>query len=75
MIKYAIVYVYRRLKKEAVDAFLVHTVHDEIVVETSEEDAEQVKEIMKEEMERAGRLMIKEVPMKADAMISDIWEH
>ncbi len=75
MIKYAIVYVYRRLKKESLDAFLVHTVHDEIVVETAEEDAERVRDVMKEEMERAGELMIKKVPMKADAMISDIWEH
>ncbi len=75
MIKYAIVFVHQRLREERLDAFLVHTVHDEIVVETTEEDAERVRQVVKEEMERAGRLMIKEVPMKADAMISDIWEH
>ncbi|MEA2020709.1 MAG: DNA polymerase [Patescibacteria group bacterium] len=75
MIKYAIVFVYRRLQEEGLNAFLVHTVHDEVVVETTEEDAERVKAVVKEEMERAGELMIKEVPMKADAMVSDIWEH
>lgn len=73
--KYALVFVFRRLRKEKIEAHIIHTVHDEIVVEAKAEDAEKVKEIMQEEMTNAWTKLIKDVPGKADAIVSDIWEH
>ncbi len=75
MTKYAIVFTARRLKEENYDTYIVHTVHDEIVVEAREEQAEQVRKVMAEEMERAGRLLLKRVPIKVDVSASDRWEH
>jgi len=75
MIKYALVFLWRRLRKEKLDAFPIHTVHDEIVVEAAEEDAERVKTVLVEEMKRAGELMLKKVPVVVDAEVSDVWEH
>ncbi|MFW6143441.1 MAG: DNA polymerase [Patescibacteria group bacterium] len=75
MIKYALVYVWKSLKEENLDAFPVHTVHDEIVLEANEEQAERVKTVLEEEMKRAGELILTKVPVKVDAIISDIWEH
>ncbi len=75
MTKYAIVFTDRRIKKEGFDAYIIHTVHDEIVVEAHEDQAEEVRLAMAEEMERAGRLLLKRVPIKVDVTASDKWEH
>ena len=75
MTKYALVYISQALKKEGLDAYPIQTVHDEIIVEAAEEAAPRVKEIMEEEMTRAHETLIKTVPAKIDAVISDLWEH
>lgn len=75
MIKYALIFIWKRLREEKLDACPIQTIHDEIVVEAAEEDAERVKKIMEEEMVRAGELMLKKVPVVVDASISDVWEH
>jgi DNA polymerase I-like protein with 3'-5' exonuclease and polymerase domains len=67
--------VFRRLRDEKLQAWIVHTVHDEIVVEVPEKNAKKVKNIIEEEMIRAWDYLIKDVPGKAEAVISDIWEH
>lgn len=73
--KYALAFIFRRLRQEKLRASIVHTVHDEIVVESHHDDAEKAKEVMQQEMVRAWQTLIKEVPGKADAIVSDIWEH
>jgi len=73
--KYALVYVFRRLRKENIEAWIVHTVHDEIVVEVRAKDAEAAKKVIEEEMLRAWKTLIKTVPGKSSAVVSDIWEH
>jgi DNA polymerase-1 len=55
------------------DARTVNTVHDEIVVEVREDQAEEVKHIVEEAMIGAGRAILKEVPILADASIADYW--
>lgn len=75
MIKYALVFIFQRMKKEGLDATPIHTVHDEIVVEVKKEQAEKAKTIVEEEMVKAGQLLLKKVPVKVDVMISDRWEH
>lgn len=72
--KYALVYVAERIKKEGWDAYLIHTVHDEIVAESKEDIAELVAKGIEEEMIRGGEKLLKEVQVKVDVHISDCWE-
>jgi DNA polymerase-1 len=55
------------------DARTVNTVHDEIVVEVREDQAEEVKKIVAREMVAAGEAILKEVPVVADASVADYW--
>lgn len=75
MIKKAMVYVYKRFREKGLDATPIHTVHDEIVVEAKEDQAEETAKILGKEMKRAGETFLKIVPVKVGVVISDIWEH
>jgi DNA polymerase I len=55
------------------DARVVNTVHDEIVVEVREDQAEEVKHIVEGEMVRAGESILKVVPIVAEASLADYW--
>ncbi len=65
IIKLAMVNVHRRLK-----ARLILQVHDELIVECPGVEAEQVRQILTEEMENAARLS---VPLLAEAHIGHSW--
>ncbi len=71
MTKMALVFLRERL--QGYDARLVNTVHDEIVVEVREDQAEEVCKLVEHEMIRAGQEILKEVPIVADAKIGDYW--
>ena len=73
--KIALVYVRDRIRKEGLSSIPIHTVHDEIVVEAKENEAKKTAKIVKEEMERAGRELLRKVVVKADVVVSDVWEH
>ncbi len=75
MTKLAMVYIYEKIKEKGYDAAPIHTVHDEIVVEVKANQAKKVAKILKKEMERAGRELLEEVPVRVDVVISDCWEH
>ena len=70
IIKLAMVNVHRRLKAERLKARLILQVHDELIVECPGEEAEQVRQILTEEMENAARLS---VPLLAEAHIGHSW--
>lgn len=55
------------------DALLVNEVHDEIVSEAHEHNAEQVKDAMLDAMLRAGGMVVKDVRMIAEGKVSDRW--
>jgi DNA polymerase I-like protein with 3'-5' exonuclease and polymerase domains len=55
------------------DARIVNTVHDEIVVEAREDQAEVVCKIVEQEMVKAGERIVTLVPIVADAKIADYW--
>ena len=69
-IKLAMVNVYRRLQSEGLRARLILQVHDELIVECPEDEAERVKEILKSEMENTAQLS---VPLIVDAHIGHSW--
>lgn len=70
IIKIAMIGVSRRLKKEGLHANLILQVHDELIVECPESEAETVSKLLKEEMESAVQLS---VPMLADAGYGKTW--
>jgi DNA polymerase-1 len=74
-VKYALVFISERLRKEGIDGAITHTVHDEIVTEIREDQAEAWSKIQSEEMVRAGKLFIKKVAVVSDPFIGDVWEH
>ncbi len=75
MTKLALVFITKRFEKEKIDGGIIHTVHDEIVSEVKEDQAEKATKIQREEMVRAGELLVTSIPVVADAVISNVWEH
>lgn len=75
MTKYALVGIYRALREGHYDAFPIHTVHDEIVVEVREDQAKPVRDLVEKEMIKAGERLLRKVPVKVDAKIAAAWEH
>ena len=70
IIKIAMVRVYDRLKAEGLQAKLLLQVHDELIVECPEEEAEKVSVLLKEEMENAAHLA---VPLTAEVHSGHSW--
>jgi len=70
VIKLAMVRVHARLKSEKLAAKLILQVHDELIVECPECEAEQVRQILTEEMCGAAALR---VPLTADAGLGKSW--
>lgn len=58
IIKIAMIRVWRRLKTEQLSSKLILQVHDELLIETREEEKEQVKKILEEEMKGAANLSV-----------------
>ncbi len=70
IIKLAMVKVFDRLEKEVPTAKLILQVHDELIVECLEKDAERVCDILKFEMENATKMA---VTLTADAAFGKTW--
>ncbi len=70
IIKIAMVRVYQRLRREGLQAKLILQVHDELIVEAPKSETQQVKTILKEEMEHACELR---VPLVADMKAGKSW--
>jgi len=63
----------RAFRREGLDAFLVNSIHDELVVEAAEGDAEAAARVLEREMVRAGEAFLSSVPTVVDVSISDHW--
>ena len=59
IIKLAMIRVHRRIREEGLHAKLVLQVHDELIVEAREDEAERAAAIVSEEMEHAAQLRVK----------------
>ena len=70
IIKLAMVNVYKRLQAEGLRARLILQVHDELIVEAPEEEAEQTAAILTQEMENCAELS---VPLTAAAHWGRTW--
>ncbi len=70
IIKIAMIKVYTRLKEENLSSKLILQVHDELIVEATESEAETVKKILSEEMENACQMKVK---LKSDVQSGKTW--
>ena len=59
IIKLAMIKVYRRMKQEGLTAKLVLQVHDELIVEAPQSEADRAAQILGDEMEHAADLAVK----------------
>jgi DNA polymerase-1 len=81
LIKIAMLRADARLKREGLDARLLLQVHDELIVEAKEDQADQVRKVLEEEMVLAGKepffpgASALKVPLKVDASVSRRWTH
>jgi len=64
---------YMRDKLKELDANLINCIHDEFVVECSEDVASEVSERMKEAMVRGGEDLLKKVPVEVEVGVSREW--
>ncbi len=70
IIKIAMIKVWQTLKKECLNARLIMQVHDELIVEAPESEAQMVAGIVKREMESAVKMRVN---MQADVGIGKTW--
>ena len=70
LIKIAMINVYRRLKEENLNAQLILQVHDELIVESSQEDSKRAAEILGEEMRSVWEM---KVPLSVDVNEGASW--
>ncbi len=70
IIKRAMVNVSARIKAEGLQAKLILQVHDELIVECPEKEADTVARLLDREMEQVAKLA---VPLTAEANIGKSW--
>ena len=70
IIKIAMIRVDTALRDSGLDAKLILQVHDELIVEASEKDAQAAKELLVREMENCAELS---VPLTVSAAIGENW--
>ena len=58
IIKIAMIDTYNKLKEEGLDAKIILQIHDEIIIEASEEDKDKARDILRECMEGAAKLKV-----------------
>ena len=70
IIKIAMIRVFERLKEEYPEAKLIMQVHDELIIEAPENDAENIAALLKETMENACELS---VPLTVEVACGKTW--
>lgn len=70
LIKYAMVKIDRRLREEGMNTRLILQIHDELILEAPDDEAEKATALLKEVMESAAEL---KVPLSVDSNVAKNW--
>lgn len=70
IIKIAMIHVFERLRNENLTSRLILQIHDELIIEAPEDEAEKALKIVQEEMENACKMSVK---LRADALCGKTW--
>lgn len=73
--KLALIYLDQAQSSHSVVFKILLAVHDEIVTECDQGDAEAVEQLLRSCMERAAQRWLKEVPIVVDTKITQTWQH
>ena len=73
LMKVATIYSYNEINKRGLDARIVAHMHDEYQWEVLEEHSQEVAEIVKDSIAKAGRWLKLSVPMEGDVVIGMNW--
>lgn len=73
--KGAMVNIHRALHEGGYSAVIVMTVHDEIVVEVAQEQAEEVAALVVDTMRKAAERFLTRVPVEVSYAVGEHWEH
>lgn len=71
IMKIAMINVAKELKEKDLKSKIVLQVHDELLIEAYENEVEQVKDILKRNMEQAAHL---NVPLDVDVQVGNNWD-
>jgi DNA polymerase-1 len=71
IIKIAMIHLHRALQEQSLRARMTLQVHDELVLETPNDEVETVKTLIRQVMENAFEL---KVPLKVDLKVGQNWE-
>ena len=71
IMKIAMINVAKELKEKDLKSKIVLQVHDELLIEAYENEVEQVKDILKRNMEQAAHL---NVPLGVDVQVGNNWD-
>jgi len=73
IIKYASIILYDTFKQKHLDAKIIGQVHDELLIEAREDQAEEVAKITKQIMEKTGEVFDLRVKLEADPGVDKSW--
>lgn len=74
MIKLAMAYIYRELiSRQWADVYLIGCVHDELILDTPEDKAEEVEKLLTACMLKAASKLLPDVPVEVEAHVAESW--
>lgn len=73
LLKLAVLLFDAEVNKRSLKAKVVNLVHDEIIVECPEKEAQKVKTLLEKAMKQAGKIVLKKVPIEVEATINERW--
>ncbi len=73
LLKLAVLMFEVEIKRTNLEAKLVNLVHDEIVVETRKDIADAVKACLEEAMRKAGKMVLRDIPVEVESTASPSW--
>jgi len=73
LLKLTVALFFKKIKEENINAHIVNLIHDEIIVESSIEEKEKTKEVLRQSMEKAVKILIPQIPTPIEIQTGKSW--